>query len=290
MGDSLVILTYHSDGMGIPEDLFEGGIGYRAGTYYDFAAGGAAAGGKDVGTIHSVGVENLTANSISMIADLTVSSIMSTTLINSADITVTVKANEPIPANSKLLIMVTETELNWFSVYEIVPSNGQTVIYNVVRAIVSDSAGSPLPQLKAGETHSVTGTFTCKPKLQNPNNLRVAALIQVEDTKEILSVVKTKTTPVDTASIPIIFNSNLPEKADVQIAFVGSHQLIITLPFSNAKALVYNTSGRILQKQICNGNEGHRVSISLPQAEGVLFVKLISEKGYSTIFKIPVRN
>lgn len=290
MGDSLVILTYHSDGVGIPEDLFEGGIGYRAGTYYDFAPGGAVAGGIDVGTIHSVGYENLTANSISMIADLTVSSTTSTTLPNSADITVTVKANEPIPANSKLLIMVTETELNWFSVYEIVSSNGQTDIYYVVRAIVSDSTGSPLPQLKAGETHSVTGTFTCKPKLQNPNNLRVAALIQVEDTKEILSVVKTKTTPVDTASIPIIFNSNLPQKAAVQIAFTGSQQVLLTLPFDNAKSMVYNTSGRILKKQYCRGKEGHRISISLPEADGVLFVKLISEKGHSAVFKIPFRN
>ena len=64
MGESLIYLTYHEEGMGSPDELAADGISWRVMDWYDFAMGGAAGNGADIGNINTVGVENLTANPI----------------------------------------------------------------------------------------------------------------------------------------------------------------------------------------------------------------------------------
>lgn len=290
MGNSLVILTYHENGMGSPKGLCIGGIAWRIDTYYSLAMGGAATNGKDIGFISVVGVDNLTADPIPMIAYLEIASKVSDNDQNTADITVKISAREAFPEKVKLHIIVTETIIDWKKVYDLTPFNGQTVMYNVVCDLITDSTGAKVPALKAGKTHSVTETFTNNPTFHNPDSLRVTALIQVEDTKKILSVAKTKWSPLDTGIIiPIIVNEHLIKIPKLQIISAGHRHLRMTLPFNNATVVVYNTAGRELKRQSFDRKKGQIVTILLSETKGLLLIKIKSADGYFTVFKVPIR-
>jgi len=285
MGDSLISLTYGEAGMGYPEDLTGGGISWRVMTYYDLPMGGAAANGVDAGNIGTVDVNSLTANPISMIADLEITSKVSGTNNKIADITVKVTAKKVLPAKAKLHIIVFQTRLNWQDEYGMTPSNGQIYMVNAVRDLVSDSTGEPVSALAAGEAQSITKTFTADPKVKYPDSLRVSAILQVEDTKEILSVSQTKKSPLGIS--PIVVSHHILNKTELEIASAGFQKIGVTLPFSNASVRIYTTAGRIVKSQNCIGVKGQRVSITLPEADGVFIIKLFAGKDLYTVFTVP---
>jgi hypothetical protein len=287
MGDNLQVITYHELGMGSPEDLCDGGIAYRAEIWYEFAMGGAAANGADVGNINTVGVQNLSADPILQTADFEITWEVHSTDPRSSDITVKVTAKQDFPANTNLHFMVLQTRIDWEDEYDFKPSNGQTYMINGVRDLCTDSMGVELPELKNGESHSVTKTYTANPKMIYPDRLRTAALVQVMDTKKILAVTETDKSPLDTGSIPIIAGKYVHKKTALHLASIGSHMLGMTLPFNNTTALVYNTAGRVLAKQSFSGMEGQRATLLLPEAQGILFLRLVSESGRSVTVKIP---
>jgi len=290
MGDSLVCLTYHEYGMGSPDELAEFGISYRVMEWYGLAMGGAVANGRDVGNINTVGVDNLTNPALPMIADIDISSEVSATNPRVADITVKVTAKQQLPNDTKLHIIVYQTRIHYEDDFGVVAPNGLVYMLDVVRDLVTDTFGVAIPALGAGQSHSVTGTFTAFPSIKDLDSLRTAAIVQVDDTtKQVLSVAKTNKSPLDTGSIPIITGNLIPEKAKLQIAYNSPQKLRVILPFDNARALVYNTAGRILRKQRLYGVEGDKVTVFLPQAEGLLFIRLISEDGKSLVCKIPFK-
>lgn len=290
MGDNLVVITYHKLGMGSPPDLCDGGIAWRAADFYEFAMGGVAANGSDVGSITSVGVENLSANPIPQVADFNITWKVSSTNPKSSDITVKVTAKQDFSANTNLHFMVLQTIINWKEEYNITTTNGQTYMINSVRHLCTDSMGLPLPLLKNGESHEVTKNYTADPAMKYPKKLRIAAIVQVMDSKKILAVTQTSQSPLDTGIIPIIIDKYVHKNTALQLATAGSHQLKLTLPFQNTTALVYNTAGRVLTRQSFDQIEGRSVTLSLPEAQGVLFLKLIGESGQSVAVKVPYRN
>ncbi len=275
--------------MGSPEELCEGGINWRVMTYYELPMGGAAANGEVIGAIGNATAENLEKNPVPMTADIVVTSKISATDPRSADITAKVTAKEAFPANTVLHLIVLETRISWIDDFGLAPSNGQTYMLDVVRKLVSDSTGESLPELAVGESHSFTGSFTASATVSNLKNLRTVVIVQVEDTKEILSVIETAISPLVDPD-PIIFTTTINKYAGLGLSFSGRQKISMILPFDNAHITVYTISGRILKTQNCRGKEGQRAAVSLPETDSVLFVKLTSEQGKTVVFKVPFRQ
>ena len=290
MGEDLIHLTYHEEGMGSPAVLCEGGIDWRVMEWYGLAMGGAAGNGEDMGNINTVGVDNLTANPIPQVVDFEISWVVSSTNPKSSDITVKVTARQAFPASTHLHIVVYQTKVDWKEEFDLEPGNGQTYVTNVVWDLVLDSMGRELPQLAVGESHTVTANFTAKEEVQYPMKLRVAALVQVMDTKMFLSATTTDKSPLDPNSIPIITDNYMPQASAVDLSSAGARGIQMTLPFRNTTALVYNTAGRVLARQSFTEQKGARVILSLPKARGVLFMKLLGENRESVVVKVPFRE
>ncbi len=292
MGSSLLIITYHeyNPAAAVPEDMTANGIDWRAATWYDMAMGGAVANGTYLTDIGNVGSSLLSTNPTPDGADFAISWKVSATNPKSSDITVGITAKQAFPANGKLFIIVYQTKVHWNDDYGFTASNGQEYVYNAVRAIIGDTLGLAVPQLAVGGTHTVTHNYTAASTVIYPEKLRTAVMVQDMDTKEFVKVAYTGHSPLDTGTIPIIMDKYVHNKSALNIASFGARQIKMTLPFQNTTALLYNTAGRVLAKQSFSNVKGTRVTLNLPEARGVLFMKLLGENGKSVAVMVPFRE
>ncbi|MCI0474179.1 MAG: hypothetical protein L0Y76_11410, partial [Ignavibacteria bacterium] len=99
------------------------------------------------------------------------------------------------------------------------------------------------------------------------------------------SVSQTKKSPLGIS--PIVVSNHMPHKTELEIASAGFQKIGVTLPFSNASVRMYTAAGRIVKSQNIIGVKGQRVTITLPEANGLLIIKLYAGKDLYTVFTVP---
>ena len=286
MGASLILLTYHTSAMGTSPDFFTDAIEWRVDDYYNFAMGGAAVNGNDNGVgVNDITTDYLQQNPLGTAATFKVESKTLDQNRLSAEITVTVTAQEALAEGIRLHVAVVETQIDMLELYGSATSNGQTNIYYVVRELLTDGPGVELPAMQTGETESFTGTFERDSSIQNADSLRVTSLIQNESTKEVLAADATTTSAIPETT-PIIYKPDIHGDAKPLPYPTNNSRLVIVLPFSNATATVFNTNGRELERYRLTGRAGQKALIPLPQAHGLLLLRLTSHNGRTVVRRI----
>lgn len=281
-GDTLYVLTYHEIGEGTPLFFQQNGIGTRAmDGYYGMPMGGAIANGNDAGSINLVQTSVFDGNPIPQDASFEFSSEVSSSDPKTVAITVNATAKANIPDGVKLHILVTEKKIVWEDTWPegVTENTVQKMIYDVIWDIIGDTLGNDFPSIAAGASHSMTHNFTLTDgRGQNADSLEVTAVLQVNDTKKILAVSRMAGSPFASDGNPITSSSLMKKMGSLSLNISGN-KLSFKLPFNKTEVSLFNTSGRMLSKQNLNGNKGSMVSLNLPEAKGLLLMKLRSIKG-----------
>lgn len=286
-GDTLLVLTYHEVGDNTPQFFQINGIGARAtAAYYNMPMGGAFANGNDAAAISFVQTQVFTDNVIPQTASFEFSSEVSSTDDKTVAITVNTTAKQDIPAGVKLHIIVTEKTIKWMNTWPEGISettgktgNGQEIMYDVIWDMIGDTLGNDFPSISSGESHSMTHSFTLyTDRAQKSDSIEVTAVLQVESTKQILAVSRMVGTPFVEGSIPIT-SKGLSNTLKGLSLNINGKNAIFKLPFSQTEISLFNSAGRMLSKQKIDGLKGSSVSVKLPEAKGVIIMKLNSLKG-----------
>ncbi len=254
--------------------------------YYGMPMGGAFANGNDAGAINFIQTSVFDDNTITQKASFAFSSVVSTSDDKIVSVTVNTTAKESIPAGVRLHIMVTEKVIEWAKTWPAgvddatgLTGNGQKIMYDVIWDIIGDTLGNDFPVLSAGESHSMTHDFTLfGDKNQNPDNMEVTAILQVDATKEIIGIARMAGSPYSSDNNPISSKGILNKMNGLSLNVMGN-KLSFKLPFNKTEVSFFNTAGRMLKMQNLNGNKGSMVSLNLPETKGVFLMKLKSLKG-----------
>lgn len=286
MGNSLILLTYHTSAMGTSSDFFTDAIEWRVDEYYNFAMGGAAVIGNDNGVgINDMTTDYLQQHPLGTSATFTVESKTLDPDRLSAEITVTVTAEESLAEGIRLHVAVVETQIDMVELYGSATSNGQTNIFYVVRELLTDGPGVELPAMQTGETENFTGTFERDASIQNADSLRVTTWIQNESTKEVLAADATTTSAIPVAT-PIIYKPGTVKDANLLVYHTDNGRLVVVLPFSNVTATIFNINGRELEQYRLTGRAGQKAYIPCHPAHGILLLRLTSRNERTTIHRI----
>lgn len=283
-GDTLLILTYHSDCADAPEHLYYNGLQERAKHYYDMGSAGVVANGIGAGAVNFVQEQIFEQNPIGQSAALTLSSTVSSTDSNTVAITVKADAREDIPEGMKLHIIISESVVDWAVIWadgvdaEGKVKNGQATMIDLAWDIIEDTLGNDFPAIKAGASHSMTHSFTLDPVIQNRENIEVTAILQNLESRAIYAAVRMKGSPYH--PITAIKKSSSSQIKPFDIALSGGSVSFVA-PFDNATVSLYNAVGAQVSQRKVSQRSGQMVSFALPTsvAQGILFMQVEAPSG-----------
>lgn len=267
--------------MGTPADLAKDGIPWRVEHYYDLAMGGAAVNGVDKGGIKGITNEMLS-ESVAEMAEITLSATPNETG-TSADITISVNPTNALPEKTVLQVLMTDRVCNYETTYGVVPSNGQTLQYDVVCEFVTDSTGFAIGAKAVGEVANFTKTITYDAQYHVADSLQLVAIVQNYDTKEIYAVKKFYNSPF--LKTAILHNHGNTKNLFKHSLVKGSLQF--TAPFSAKELQVSSLTGKLLSvHNLENSVEGSVHSVTMPVASGVYVYTLVGTMGQIVTRKI----
>lgn len=285
LNDTLILMSYHDTRMGTPADYFTPAIAWRSEKYYLWNMGGASINGNGIGNYANGTADSLRLKQIDQYATFNVSSTTLNYQRLSAEISVKVTAAKDLPAGIRFHAAVVETNLDVVAVYGQATGNGQRYIYNIVRDLLTDSAGIAIAALTTGQSDSITKIFVRNPAIQNADSLRVVAWLQNESTKQIIAAMQTYTSAIP-PSTSILATSTVAKSSKLRVANSGRNRVCFVMPFDGLEAAVYNTTGRNCGSFTLNSKKGETVSITVPQSKSILFLKVVSVNGSAAIAEI----
>ncbi len=293
-GDTLYVLTYHSQCADAPEFLYFNGLEERSKHYYDMGSAGVVANGVNAGAINFIQTQFFEQNPINNIANFTFSSKVSTDNPDSVDITVSTTALENIPAGVKLHIIVSENLTTWAKLWPAgvndtgAVENGQTIVTDLALDIIGDTLGNDFPEITSGESFSMTHPFTLNSSKNNKDNLEITAILQVVETKEILAFTRHCESPFNSSNAikdlwGISKNKNFAIK-------INNSKVFFNVPFSNTTATLFNSLGQKLAVKKFLNKLGKEDSIGITSSNGVLLLMLKSDSGKTLIKKMVINQ
>jgi len=275
--------------MGTTPDFFTPAIGWRAEVYYGWNMGGASINGINFGNIKKAIADSLRGKDIDQSATFEVTSNTLDPNRTRAEITVKVTASKDLPEGIKLHSAVVETDLDIVAVYGQPTGNGQTHIYNIVRDLLTDSAGVAIAALTNGQSHFITKTFVRDTAFQkSADSLRVVAWLQNDTSKQIIAAMQASTSAIPHYTA-ILGTPVVMKNSKLMLVQTGKKSVSFTMPFDGVKAAIFNTFGRTLSQVDLNSKKGEKVSLNLPESQNIVFLKLVSAHGAVVITKIMLK-
>jgi len=270
--------------MGTPTSFFTPSIVWRVDSLYKWNMGGSSINGRSSGNILKITTDSLRAKPFDSVASFSVIGKSTDSLRLTSTITVNATAIKSIPKGMKLHAAIVESTVDYEKLYGSATVNGQTKIYNVVRELLTDSLGVEMGSLAAGETFSITKSFTRDPNFQNADSLKVVTWIQIDSSKEIISSYESDPVamPENTAIVHFRAVRNV---LPLSVTISNDKQLTLTAPFENATISIQTFAGRVVRSMVVQG-KGGAVTIDATSLSGTYICSVRSNSGEFFVQKV----